>query len=173
MSDFSKQHGETNVTAQPRADNAHLKTLLAVLAFVSVMGWPMSARAAEPVRRGYVTEIPPEAPADREARHRRVAEKRKGPILMVHRGAAEFAPENTLEAFAAAMDHGADAVEAAMVSPITLCRRKRAATLCLRTFYFGIARLGQFTCFWLKMWSAAISVCSAARTVSIPIAPKT
>jgi hypothetical protein len=30
---------------------------------------------------------------------------------MVHRGAAAFAPENTLEAFAAAMDHGADGCE--------------------------------------------------------------
>lgn len=60
---------------------------------------------------GYVNEIPPETPADREARHRRIAERRKGTPLMVHRGAGQLAPENTLEAYAAAMDHGADGIE--------------------------------------------------------------
>ncbi len=60
---------------------------------------------------GYVAEVPPETPAQREERHRRVAERRKGPAIMVHRGAAAFAPENTLEAYAAAMDYGADGCE--------------------------------------------------------------
>jgi len=61
---------------------------------------------------GYVDAIPPEGDAEREARHRKIAERRKQPTLvMVHRGASKFAPENTLEAYAAAMDYGADGVE--------------------------------------------------------------
>ena len=34
-----------------------------------------------------------------------------GTVVMVHRGAAAFAPENTLEAYAAALDYGADGCE--------------------------------------------------------------
>jgi|GEM_PF-404369 len=60
---------------------------------------------------GYVREVPPESAAAKEARHRDVAARRAGTIVMVHRGASDFAPENTLEAFAAAMDHGADGCE--------------------------------------------------------------
>jgi glycerophosphoryl diester phosphodiesterase len=60
---------------------------------------------------GYVRQIPLEAPAERAERHRRVAERRAGTVVMVHRGAAAFAPENTLEAYAAAMDYGADGCE--------------------------------------------------------------
>lgn len=46
-----------------------------------------------------------------ESRHEKVAERRSRIVIMVHRGASAFAPENTLEAYAAAMDHGADGVE--------------------------------------------------------------
>lgn len=60
---------------------------------------------------GYINHIPPESKKAREARHRRVAERRKSTIVMVHRGADAFAPENSLEAYAAAMDYGADGVE--------------------------------------------------------------
>jgi len=55
--------------------------------------------------------VPPEPIASREARKRRVAERRAGPAVIVHRGASSFAPENTLEAYAAAMDLGADGCE--------------------------------------------------------------
>jgi len=72
---------------------------------------PGERKTAEPIL-GYVATIPREDPAEREARHRRIAERRKQPVLvMVHRGASQFAPENTLEAYAAAMDYGADGVE--------------------------------------------------------------
>jgi|GEM_PF-3368925 len=45
------------------------------------------------------------------ARHARVAERRAGPVVIVHRGAWAFAPENSLAAYAAAMDYGADGCE--------------------------------------------------------------
>lgn len=60
---------------------------------------------------GYVRDIPPESAEAREARHREVAARRAGTMILVHRGAYAFAPENTLEAYAAAMDHGADGCE--------------------------------------------------------------
>lgn len=41
----------------------------------------------------------------------RLAERRAGPAIMVHRGAAEFAHENTLEAYRAALELGADGSE--------------------------------------------------------------
>src|SRR5258707_9675355 len=61
--------------------------------------------------KGYIAEVPSESTLEREARHRKIAERRAGPIIMVHRGASAFAPENTLEAYAAAMDYGADGCE--------------------------------------------------------------
>ncbi len=60
---------------------------------------------------GYIHRIPPESPQARRERHGRVARRREGIPLMVHRGAEKEAPENTLEAYAAAMDLGADGVE--------------------------------------------------------------
>lgn len=46
-----------------------------------------------------------------ELRHRRVEIRRRGPIVMVHRGLASFGPENSLQACSAAMDLGADGCE--------------------------------------------------------------
>ena len=61
---------------------------------------------------GYINHIPPEPSDARAERHRRVAERRMAkPPVMVHRGVRRIAPENTLEAYAAAMDCGADGVE--------------------------------------------------------------
>lgn len=71
----------------------------------------VGATAAEKPVKGYITELPPESANDREVRHAKIAERRKGPVVMVHRGANSFAPENTLEAYAAAMDYGADGCE--------------------------------------------------------------
>lgn len=64
-----------------------------------------------PFSRDYVLELAPEPEADRALRRERVAERRAGPAVIVHRGASAFAPENTLLACASAMDHGADGVE--------------------------------------------------------------
>lgn len=60
---------------------------------------------------GYINHIPPESPKARARRHKRVARRRAGIPLMVHRGLRSEAPENTLDAYAAAMDMGADGVE--------------------------------------------------------------
>lgn len=61
---------------------------------------------------GFINHIPPESTEEREARHERVAERRaRNTLLLVHRGATRFAPENTIEAYAAAMDRGADGFE--------------------------------------------------------------
>ncbi|HAK95076.1 MAG TPA: hypothetical protein DCM87_08765 [Planctomycetes bacterium] len=65
----------------------------------------------EPLRRGPIAELPREDEAARAARHARVAERRKGTPVLVHRGASRFAPENSLQAFNAAMDCGADGFE--------------------------------------------------------------
>jgi hypothetical protein len=68
---------------------------------------PASAEAP-PVK---IPAIPPETPKARRTRHAKVAARRAGTPVMVHRGATAFAPENTLAAHRAAMDRGADGVE--------------------------------------------------------------
>ncbi|MBM3474772.1 MAG: glycerophosphodiester phosphodiesterase family protein [Armatimonadetes bacterium] len=67
------------------------------------------AKAESPL--GCITSMPPEAPGDRDERHKQIGRRRSGPVVIVHRGASAFAPENTLEAYAAAMDYGADGCE--------------------------------------------------------------
>ena len=55
--------------------------------------------------------VPPERPGEAESRHRRVAKRRSGTQIICHRGAIEFAHENTLEAYRAAFELGADGNE--------------------------------------------------------------
>jgi hypothetical protein len=86
---------------------------LALLALLALAASGATARERD-LRppRGYDLEVIPESAADREARHRRMAEHRaRAPLIICHRGASAFAPENTLEAYAAAMDYGADGCE--------------------------------------------------------------
>jgi hypothetical protein len=52
-----------------------------------------------------------ESPDEAKARHERVAERRTGTNIICHRGASEFAHENTLEAYRAAFELGADGNE--------------------------------------------------------------
>src|SRR5215212_7460829 len=64
--------------------------------------------------RAHGAELPPipaEAPEAAKARHERVAERRKGPGIICHRGASEHAQENTLEAFRATFLLGGDGNE--------------------------------------------------------------
>jgi hypothetical protein len=60
---------------------------------------------------GYINEIPAESTEARAQRHSLVAVRRAGLPIIVHRGVSKIAPENTLEAYAAAMDCGADGIE--------------------------------------------------------------
>lgn len=60
---------------------------------------------------GYIKDVPPESKAEADARHRRMEKKRNGQIVLVHRGATAFAPENSFESFVKAMDYGGDGVE--------------------------------------------------------------
>src|SRR5436305_12134677 len=59
------------------------------------------ARESRRPALGYVRAVPGELPADAAARHARVAQRRAGPGIIVHRGATSYAPENTLEAYSA------------------------------------------------------------------------
>lgn len=91
-----------------------MKSQIAILALniaITVCFAPAKACAEREVLDGYIVSLPVESSADREARHQKIAARREGPIVIVHRGAAAFAPENTLEAYAAAMDYGADGCE--------------------------------------------------------------
>jgi glycerophosphoryl diester phosphodiesterase len=69
-----------------------------------------TAGARQPIL-GYINDIPRESPEHARERHRLVAEKRARHPLIFHRGAVRQAPENTLEAYAVAIDMGADGVE--------------------------------------------------------------
>jgi hypothetical protein len=54
---------------------------------------------------------PAETPEQAAKRHARVAERRKGPHIICHRGTSEFAHENTLEAYRATFELGGDGNE--------------------------------------------------------------
>jgi len=92
---------------------SHPEVLRHYLAGIQFVLGDLQADATPPIQRpnGYITRVPAEAPEAREARHLRIAKRRSGPIVMVHRGAWALFPENTLEAYAAAMDFGADGCE--------------------------------------------------------------
>lgn len=54
---------------------------------------------------------PPESASQRASRHDRVLQRRKGTHIICHRGASEFAHENTLEAYRATFELGGDGNE--------------------------------------------------------------
>lgn len=85
-----------------------MRALLALLLLLAVSATWAQAPATV---LAYRQDIPPETPEAKAARLAVVAARRAGPIVMCHRGAATFAPEDTIEAFAAAMDLGADGWE--------------------------------------------------------------
>lgn len=111
--------------------NTHLKAVGCALlaAMLLIPGGPALSRTDGPVLRGYISHVPPESPAEREARHKEMAEKRKETVVDVHRGATAFAPENTLEAYAAAMDYGADGCE------IDLRKTADGVLVCLHDYW--------------------------------------
>lgn len=60
---------------------------------------------------GYILEVSPESEPSRIARLEAVSARKAGPIIICHRGAWAFAPENSLEAYKAAIEYGADGCE--------------------------------------------------------------
>ena len=109
------------VTKNPDLDTIFLNTHNQGMA-VTVKKPPLSKPAEQPraatepnaagrLVLGYINEIPPESDEQRAARHKKIAERRQGTPVMVHRGDSSAAPENTLEAYATAIDRGADGVE--------------------------------------------------------------
>ena len=64
----------------------------------------------EPASQG-AASFPVETTEQHAARYEAVAKRRAGTVVLVHRGAWFFAPENSLEALAAAIDYGADGCE--------------------------------------------------------------
>lgn len=84
---------------------------LDIAVLIAVCFAPANTCAEKQLIDGYIVSLPVESSSDREARHEKIVERRSGPIVIVHRGASAFAPENTLEAYAAAMDYGADGCE--------------------------------------------------------------
>lgn len=89
----------------------HIQWLMILMAVLGLCALGTSASVKERPVKGYIAAFPSESAAERDARHAKIAERRAGPIVIVHRGASAFAPENTLEAYAAAMDYGADGCE--------------------------------------------------------------
>lgn len=86
-----------------------MRAFLCPLALTMALLGGLCARAQ--LAREYVLELGPESAADRARRHEQVAARRRGPVVMVHRGASAAAPENTLQAYATALDWGADGLE--------------------------------------------------------------
>lgn len=84
--------------------------LMAAIGLLICVPGSCALKSEQPIK-GYIATLPAESAAEREARHALVAARRAGPIVIVHRGASAFAPENTLEAYAAAIDYGADGCE--------------------------------------------------------------
>jgi len=78
---------------------------------VGVAVWLVSNAAGFAGENQSATQPSPESDAKRSAQHLRIAERRAGTVVIVHRGASAFAPENSLAAYAAAMDYGADGCE--------------------------------------------------------------
>lgn len=82
---------------------------------ISVVHDPANLKKRKPEGEcilGYINELPPESPLARWFRHEKIKERRgQKPPVLVHRGASDLAPENTLEAYSVCMDLGADGVE--------------------------------------------------------------
>jgi hypothetical protein len=99
---------------RPWQRSAMIPLTLAVIGLAA--GPTGNARGAEQspaAVTAYINALPAESNAARDARHARVAKNRSDDrdLIMVHRGASRFAPENSLEAYVEAMAHGADGVE--------------------------------------------------------------
>jgi hypothetical protein len=74
-------------------------------------GTDIEAKFAELDKLAWRDAVPAEDSADAKARKERVTERRTGLQIICHRGASEFAHENTLEAYRATFELGGDGNE--------------------------------------------------------------
>ncbi len=88
-----------------------MKMFFTMLLIIAVFSTTSCITAKRDSVSGYIRDIPAESNVEKQSRYREVARRRTGTMILIHRGASDFAPENTLEAYAAAMDHGADGCE--------------------------------------------------------------
>lgn len=94
-----------------RGASAALVLLMLTPWLAPAAGTDPAPTTRESAASGYIRGLPPEPGDARASRHADVARRLAGTPIIVHRGASKVAPENTLEAYAAAMDRGADGVE--------------------------------------------------------------
>lgn len=86
--------------------------LAAALALLlALMAGTRASAQAEATLQAYRLDVPVETTDAKTQRLARLAARRAGPIIIAHRGATDFAPNDTLDSFAAAMDLGADGWE--------------------------------------------------------------
>lgn len=83
----------------------------AMLALAVFTAAAMLCADPSPPAAGPAVALRAESEAQRSARHAAVAKARQGTILLAHRGAASFAPENSVDAIEAAMQIGCEAVK--------------------------------------------------------------
>ena len=76
---------------------------IGLLAYAALLSWQTAI--AEPLN------APAETVERPRQRHQQVAERRQGVHVICHRGASEFAHENTLEAYRATFELGGDGNE--------------------------------------------------------------
>lgn len=89
------------------------KTSATVLVILFTIGLVMSSGITTQPETilGYIVSVPAESALEKKLRYSEINDCRSEILVIVHRGAYDFAPENTLEAFGAAMDRGADGCE--------------------------------------------------------------
>jgi len=85
--------------------------LFALCATADGEGQPAAAEATPLFNVEAAAPLPPETAAEAAARHAKVAKRRAGTAVICHRGAMEMATQNTLSAYRAAMEAGADGLE--------------------------------------------------------------
>src|SRR5437867_273987 len=93
---------------------AHAMRIFASLCTAALVSWTVQAPGAQetlPTRAAALAGIAPETAAEAMERHSRVAQRRSGVEIVCHRGAWLFAQENTLEAYRATFELGADGNE--------------------------------------------------------------
>jgi hypothetical protein len=95
---------------RPRSFDPMASTPLHILV-LSLVLWPAVLFGRSPIPAADAPAVPAETRTEAARRHEVVAGRRKGIVIICHRGASEHAHENTLEAFRATFELGGDGNE--------------------------------------------------------------